>query len=910
MTQEDWQRLKSLFTEAMDLPAEGRGPFMDDRCGDSPELRAELAALLEHHEQATDFLEDPVRDLGVSLSLAVPGPMDERIGHYRLLREIDRGGMGTVYLAERADAQYEQRVAIKIIKRGMDTNEVYRRFLEERQILARLAHPNIARLLDGGVTDDGRPYFVMEFIEGVPITRYCRDHGLGTAARVELFRSVCAAVHFAHQNLIIHRDLKPSNILVTEDGSVKLLDFGIAKVLSTEGESLTLLTEGAGQLLTPAYASPEQVRRETLTTASDIYSLGVLLYVLLSGTRPYDTTGRSPSEVERLVCEQRPTRPSVAAGQADGKLEEAGPIDRRNVSRRLRGDLDTIVMVALRKEPSRRYGSAEQLAEDLRLHLQGHPVSAREEGWTYRTGKFVRRHPLGTAAAVAFVALIAAGGIVMTAQSVRIAGERDRATAISNLLIDVFQSSDPRITGADTVTARDLLDRGVSRVQELEGRDDVKAALLDVMGLAYHSLGLYDQAAPLMEESLALKNDLYGPSHPETATSLNNLGNLLQVRGRLDEAEPLLRQALAIREATLPPASAELAQSLNNLSQLYLARRDFEASEPLLLRSVEIHRQLSDEAHPDLAQGLNNLGLLYHLQGRYAEAVPYYRESLAMQRAVLGTPHPDVAQTTNNLGLLLQALGDYDGAEPLYRESLEMRRALLGDEHPRIVVGLNNVALLLFEKGDYAAAGPLYEEALALGRRTIGAEHPQIAVLLNNLGDVQRVQGDFSGARERYEASLEIRLRLLGPDHPHVAYSLNGLALLSRAEGDLAAADSLFRAAAELRRRALGDRHPDLAVSLEGWADLEAERGRSQEAESLYAEALDIRRAALPEGHPLIAETEVGLGTLWIGTGRGAEAEPLLVDALEIRMRVFGDGHPRTVEVEQALSAYRAALAQ
>jgi eukaryotic-like serine/threonine-protein kinase len=450
MTPERWEEIKRLFEAASELPAEERSGYLDAACAADAALRAEVKNLLLADAEAGSFIEAPAYEAATKpMGAGEPAGRDgapQRIGAYRLLSELGRGGMGAVYLAERADDEYRRRVAIKLIRRGMDSDEILRRFRHERQILASLDHPHIARLLDGGTSADGLPYFVMEHIEGEPLTDYCDRRRLSVTARLQLFRDVCAAVHYAHQSLVVHRDLKPSNILVTNDGAVKLLDFGIAKLLfASELTPLSLRQTAPGvRLMTPEYASPEQVRGETVTTASDIYALGVILYELLTGRRPYRLTRRSLHEVERIVCEQEPERPSTAISRVEAEVDGAGELHAlatpesvsltregspERLRRRLRGDLDNIVLRALSKEPARRYGSAEQFSEDLRRHLTGLPVIARPDTFGYRSGKFIRRHKAGVAAAAAAALMLAGFGANQTAQSARLARERDRAVA-------------------------------------------------------------------------------------------------------------------------------------------------------------------------------------------------------------------------------------------------------------------------------------------------------------------------------------------------------------------------------------------------------------------------------------------------------------------------------------------------
>ena len=560
--------------------------------------------------------------------------------------------MGTVYLAVRDDDQYEKQVAIKLVRRGMDTDFIVDRFRHERQILASLDHTNIARLLDGGTTEDGLPYFVMEYIEGSPINQYCDDRRLSTVERVKLFRTVCSAVQYAHQNLVVHRDIKPSNIIVTPEGVAKLLDFGIAKLLALDAVGQAqAATVTMMRPMTPDYASPEQVRGRAITTAADIYSLGVLLYELLTGRRPYRVKTFTPQEIEQVICEQEPEKPSTAIDRGEAQNEKT--------RRRLRGDLDNIVLMAMRKEPERRYASVEQFSDDLRRHLEGLPVRARKDTLAYRAEKFVRRHKVGVAMAALMLALVVGAIVIVLGESRRAARERDKAERVSAFLVNIFKVSDPDEARGKTVTAREILDKGAERIEvELKDQPEVQATLMNTVGLVYRGLGLYEEAGVLIEKSLIIRRELHGGEHVEVAKSLNDLGWIYIEKQKPAEAEPLLREALDMRR-----------------------------------------RLLGD--HPDVAQSMNFLGFALFDKGDDDTAERLFRESLAMRRRFLGE-HMDVAQSLNNLGLTLHDKGDYDGAEPLFEEAIAIDRKLIYGDHPTVATHLNNLALLKLNKNDYS----------------------------------------------------------------------------------------------------------------------------------------------------------------------------------------------------------------
>ena len=656
-------------------------------------------------------------------------PKDLRIGPYQVLRRLGEGGMGSVYLAVRADQEFRKYVAIKVIRKGMDSSEIVSRFRRERQILAGLDHPNIAKLFDGGTTDDGLPYFVMEYIQGRPLHEYCDSHGLTVRERLLLFRSICSAVQYAHQNLVIHRDLKPLNILVTADGVPRLLDFGIAKLLNPDALSLEAPpTATEARVMTPAYASPEQVRGDPLTTCSDVYSLGVILYELLTGRHPYRMAGGSEMEVYRAVCEQEPDRPSTAATRRDDGAANAatsrGAASPRKLTRQLRGDLDNIDMMALRKEPQRRYPSVQALSDDIGRCLDGRAVSARKSTWSYRTGKYVRLHAAGVAAASVVLLLLVAFAVTASVQNARVRRERDAAEEVTKLLVSLFDVNDPETAKGETITAREILDRGARRIEgELKGQPEVKAQLLYTIGDIYDKLGLFDQAQPLLEESLRLRRGMRAGDDAAVAQGMRRIGVVLGSKGQYDEAEKLLREALAMQW------------------------------------------RLNGNEHPDVAGSLGELAGVFDYEGRLDEAEALYREALALHRTTLGDGHPSVARDLNNLGVVLRDKGKLDEAEKLHREAFAIDRKALGEEHPNVAIDRNNLAAVLLEKGRPDEAEPLFRGALAINRKALGEHHPAVAINLANVPEALLAEGKPGDAVPLLNEVLAFPLEMLPADN-------------------------------------------------------------------------------------------------------------------------------------------------
>lgn len=822
MNPERWRRIDELFRTVADRPPAEREAHLTMLCGDDEELRREVLELLAHEPPET-FLHDPIKH--AALAVTDP-PMDEmigrRIGPYRLVALIGHGGMGAVYQAVRDDQQFEQSVALKIIKRGMDSDFVRERFLRERQILASLDHPHIARLFDGGTTTDGLPYFVMELVDGEPITDYCHHHKLSLAAKLKLFRNVCSAVQHAHQKLVIHRDLKPSNILVAADGTPKLLDFGIAKLLSPDpGEAVTR-TETAVRLMTPEYASPEQVRGETITTSTDVYALGVVLYELLAGRRPYQFQTYAPAVIERAICETEAPRPSdlLERSKSDGARTKgrrffSNPPSFILQPSDLRGDLDNIVLMALRKEPERRYQSVEQFSDDLRRYLSGLPVQARADTFRYRTGKFVRRHRLAVVAA-ALVLLSLLGGISATTLAARQArAERDRANqaaaaaeAATQSLVAMFDFADPGKSKGNVITAQELLDQGVGNVvRELKDQPAAQAKLMDTIGGLYQRIGVYDRAESLLKESLKLRQQTLGAEHADVATSLHHLAALAYEKSDYAGSETLNRQALAMRRNLLGMEHPDVADSMNSLGQTLMALGKFAEAETLVREALAQRRKLLDVEHKDTAASLDGLGRVLSQQGKFAEAAEMYKQSLAIHRKLYGEDHPFVANSLNNVAAMLHELGDYNAAEPLFREALALRQKLLGEEHPDVANSLANLASLLQDKHEYDEAEQRYRQALDLRRKLFGENHLKLTVTMNNLASLLAAKGDWAGSEALHRQTLAIRRKELGEDHHEVATSLNNIASALYHRGQFAEAERLQRQAIAIYQKSLAPDH-------------------------------------------------------------------------------------------------------
>ncbi len=741
----------------------------------------------------------------------------QRIGPYRLLQTLGEGGMGIVYVAEQVEP-VRRRVALKIMKLGMDTKQVVARFEAERQALAVMEHPNIAKVLDGGASETGRPYFVMELVRGVPLTEYCDVHRLSTRDRLALFLPVCHAVQHAHQKGVIHRDLKPSNVLVAvqDDRPVpKVIDFGIAKAISQPLTEHTLVTEYGMAMGTPAYMSPEQAEMSGLDvdTRTDIYSLGVMLYELLVGRLPLDPAELGmPAFLARLVMrDSTPPTPSVRVSTLGGDRKAIASSRRTEAAalrKELKGDLDWIVMKAMEPDRTRRYDTVNGLAMDLRRYLADEPVVARPPSATYRFGKFIKRHRAAVVAGTAALAALVIGTTLATVGLIRATRaeaatrqEAETVRQVADFLVGLFRVSDPSEARGNTITAREILDQGARRItSELGDQPAVQARLMQTMGEVYSELGLYNAARPLLDQALALREKLPGSSRLEIASSLVDLASVARRQGTFAQAESLYTRALAIREAALGPNDPQVAAALNGLGGLLLTEGKYAEAEPIFKRAMQIREKALGSDAPDLASTVRNLGSLYWAQGRYADAEPLLQRALRIYERAYGPDHLEVAASLNNLGALYWSEKEYAKAEPLYARAQRIYEKMLGPDHPNVAAVLNNLGELAWAQQQYAKAEPLFRRALTIKRKVLKPDHPSIAISENGLANVLRDEGRYREAETLYQRALALRERVLGAHNTSVAETLRDYATLLRRTGRGGEA-----ARFEVRARAIAD---------------------------------------------------------------------------------------------------------
>jgi serine/threonine-protein kinase len=873
-----WSQLDALLDAALELPLDRRQALLQRAARDTPALVERVEQLLAADAAAGDFLSDSAEAWLGSRPLE-PGPRradgaleaGARVGPYRVLQEIGRGGMGIVYRAERADGEFIQHLALKLVRHGVDGDDTTARFRRERQILAQLDHPSIARLLDGGVHADGRPYFAMELVEGEPITTYCDRHGLSIDARVRLVCRACDAVQYAHGRLIVHRDLKPENIFVTATGELKLLDFGIAKLLTHDeaAEDATLTRAGLGPL-TPAYAAPEQVRGEPVSTATDVYALGVILFELLTGQRPFESASRGRDDMSLEAEAPRPsaivmTRTHEDAAAIDEVARRRG-LTPRALAAQLAGDLDAIVLKALRREGQRRYHGAGPLGEDLDRFLQRRPVAARPEGRRYRAGKFVRRHRVGLAVAVALV-LSLMGGLAATVWQARAKTlEAQKAEAVKTFLISIFEGADPVRAAGREITLRQVLDEGAERVQhDLASEPAVQGELFTVLAGIYAELGVTDRASALTDQALAIHERLHGADSPLAATNLR-------------------------QKATLA-----------------LGRSDGEAAESFAGAALEKHRRAYGNLHPEVAEDLEELANAVRLRGRLADALGATEESLRIRKAIYGNEHTLVARSLNNLAVLRREQGRYEDAAALYGEAIDLRRRLLGHEHPLVALSIHNFAALQLFRGELDQAAVSARDALEQFRRFYGEDHPLTLTARNNLASIERVLGREQAAEEGFRSVLDAWTRTQGSDHPDALIALANLGRILRERGDLARAEEALRDADERWHRRMGPAALAGAIIRRNLGGALADRGHYDEAGRLLREALDRLRAVYGTSHWEVAETLHELGQLAHRRGDFAEAESRLGEAVAMRRDLLGGQHYLTGKSLAALGAARLA---
>jgi serine/threonine protein kinase/tetratricopeptide (TPR) repeat protein len=893
---EEEKREERIFDAAIEITNRAEcDAYLTEACGPDQQLRAKVEELLRHHEAGGILDKPPVANVDVTFDdmPLTEGP-GTKIGRYKLLELIGEGGFGVVYMAEQREP-IRRRVALKIIKLGMDTKQVIARFEAERQALAMMEHPNIAKVLDAGATETGRPYFVMELVKGIRITEYCDKNNLDTRQRLKLFIDVCKAVQHAHQKGIIHRDIKPSNVMITLHDGVpvpKIIDFGIAKATSQRLTEKTLFTRYAHMIGTPAYMSPEQAEMSGLDvdTRSDIYSLGVLLYELLTGATPFDAQTlleAGYNEMQRIIREEEPDRPSTRLSSLGEGLTDVAKHRRTepdSLTKLIRGDLDWIVLKTLEKDRTHRYETANGLLMDIERHLADEPVAAGPPSTVYRMKKFIRRNrtsvtAVTTVAAVVLVGLVVSIAMYLQAEQARQkeAAARDEAQAVADFLKnDVLASVDPAKAKGQEVAVRYILDAASkSMADKFAGKPLVEASICQTLGNTYLSLGKYEAAEPHLKRALAIRQEQLGADHPDTATSMFELGALYVEQGRLDETEPLYVKALQIRRRVLGAEHPDTLTSMHFLAGLYWDQSQFDKAKPLYIETLQSRRRVLGEEHPDTLESMASLAWLYWtMEERFEEAERLYVKALETQRRVLGQDHPETAVTMFGLGFMYSSKGSYDKAEPLLVNVLDLRRRVLGQEHPDTLRSMNALALIYNRQGRFDEAEELYKKVLEVRRRVLGQEHPDTLMSMSQLAWLYSSQERFDEAEELLVEALEITRRHLGAEQDETLGAMHNLAVFYAAQDRYGEAEALFKEGLQIARRQLGQEQYAVHF-VYGMALVYHKQGRYAEAEPLYKEALDASRRTVGAEHPQTQAIMAKLVEVYEAWGKPEKAKEL-----------------------------------
>lgn len=880
-TGQHWEQVEQLFHAALERSALERSAFLDAACDQNPALRREVEAMLKADADAEGVLDHPLPiDEYTNDSPPQLLASGEQVGPWRIVSELGRGGMGVVYLAERADGTYEQQVALKVIRGGMLGAEMEPRFGRERRILGRLQHPNIARLIDAGTSAGGWPFLVMELVHGEPITTWSMRNKLSIKERLRLILQVCDALQHAHRNLVVHRDLKPGNILVADDGTVRLLDFGVARLLAGPDDNEMKLTRGGFVPLTPQYAAPEQMGDNLITTATDIFSLGAVLYELLCSQPPRDKVTGSP--VEMLQAMERP----IASPSANREL----PVAWR---RQLQGDLDAIVKKATAPDPTRRYGSVSDFAEDIRRYLAHEPILARPESLAYRATKFVRRNRVGVTAMVA-IAIAVGGGITATTWQARVAAtQAHKAEAVKEFVLSLFGGADPAEALGQELTARQLVDDGADRIQtELIDEPGVRAEILTFLADMYDKMDQDDRAIELVDEALASipeKNSI------EYAKSLLVHGRILI--GKSDDIAGVASLDLALPIFEAHGSALEQAEALDLKSIVATRQGDVDASLGLADQALALRLKQLGEDHQEVATSYNNLGVLMRTKGDYAESRRYHEKALDIRRRVLPAMHPQTGLSLNNLGALEYAEGNFARAAEYFAESLDLNRQVNGSDHHDTIASLNNFGFMKLRLGKLDEARQILTEVYDYWVAQDKAEHPNALITRINLATVQRASGDIDGALTEYQELEKKLVPILGAEHPFVAATLHHQARCYLELGRVEVAEELVARALAMRDKALGPDHPDSGELVRDQGTIALLHNDLVSARRLTERAIEMQRSKLPDTHPSISSSDILLGQIALAEGHTEAALTLQRAALVNLAAMFP---PENLERAQA----------
>ncbi len=926
MTNQRQQLIDQVFDAVVDMPAQERERALMDRCDGDAELVVAVRSLLDSADRSDGFLDAPVpAALADFISQQTePDLVGSTIGDYRVTDLIASGGMGTVYKAKHKDESDRSPVAIKVIRHGMYGPDAAKRFDRERQALSGLHHPNVASMIDGGVTTAGLAYLVMEYIDGESIDAYCDARAASPRERLRLILDVCAAVSHAHRNLLIHRDIKPSNILVGRDGVVKLLDFGIAKLIPEDGsDAAQTRTMTERRVVTPQYAAPEVIRGEPASTAMDVYSLGLVVYELLTGRRPYDLTNRSARAAEEIICDSAPVAPSTVvtrpnepvSSSGTRKLASAGELARlrdstpEQLRREYMGDLDIVVAAALHKDTTRRYASVEHFAADIERYLNGFPVLARKDSASYRAKKFYQRHKLGVVAAcVMFASLVggvgagAYGLLNARAEAHRARVEAAKSSQINAFLQDMLGGADPE-HGRTDITVREMMDLASARVDAVSLPDpQVKAAVHRTLGQTYLDLGLADQAESHLRQALALLRPLRSSARMDLCRSLLGLGKALRVTGTHAEAVAALTEALEISRSLPGAATALTVQSMVALSGVRFDQGAFDEATALLRGAVDLAQKSFGDHHRTVAEAMEKLGVTLSDRGRRDEAATLCQQALDINRSLYGPRHVRVSNSLRHLAIVRHQQFKYNEAEVLYREALDIHMELFGERHPQVARIMNNLGVLLRTTGRVVEARTMLERALTLRRDLFGNEHEAVASTLNNLATAM----DAVSAEPIIRKSLVISKAVHGARHHSVGRTLQNLATSLKDQRKFAEAEPLYRRSLDILGETFGTNHPSYAFALTGLAEVLIQRQAYAKAEPLLRDSIRSREASAPKNDGLKGTALGFLGAVLLERNALNEAEESLLEAYQITSAVSGKLSPEArTQAAQLVTLYQ-----
>jgi serine/threonine-protein kinase len=889
----NWKKVEELFSKALELYKNERLLFLENSCGDDKNLLKEVISLLNEDEEIHPLLDKKASELiNAEEKLNFTG---QQIGNYKIIEEIASGGMGTVFLAKRCDGVFEQKVALKIIKPGLSTIPIIRRFQHERQILANLQHPNIAKLFDGGVTEDKRPFFTMEYVDGIPIDEYCDSQKLNIEQRLKLFIKVCETVQYAHNNLVIHRDLKPSNILIQKEGTIKLLDFGISKVLSAESENhdMPTITQAEINLLTPEYSSPEQIKNSNISVSTDVYSLGLILYKLLSGRPAHEFKSRTFNEFEKVICDTSISKPSTVIFNAEKVIFENRKVHQQKLRKTLNGDLDNICLMALRKEPERRYASVEMFAYDIQRYLDNLPILARKESFAYSAKKFIIRHKTAVIANIALFFIV--NGLILF-YTIQLKEQRDKANLeakkaeqVASFLQDLFLVADPNESKGETITARELLDRGASKL--LIGLDEdieIKSQLLNTIGKVYTNLGLFTSAEEIFIK-IKDNTNLENVNKQIYIETLINLGKTYGLNGKYDAAATLLFEAKKESEKFLTSNHPLLGEVYNIIGSHFYYTAVFDSAYVYYKKAEENFKLNHGTDSRQLATNLYNLGVLEFDMGNMEVSDSLYRNSLEMYIKIKGEIDAETAMAQNELASVLRHSGKFDEAEKLYKKALETRLKILGNNHPDVAHTLNHLSRLYYNQEEFEKAEPLVRESLSIRENLYDETHPEVSASKSSLAGTLMGLKKYEEAESLYRSAYNASMKKFGESHPYTPALLGNVGIALMEQKKYKEAEDLILKSINILNNLTDYRPSFKSRRIIALADLYNRTKKHSKAEELLRNELNFLKKNEQYDNWIIGLAESELGYSLFKQSKYLEAEGFLINGYNIVKKSKGE---------------------